>query len=101
MRSKLIRVVQNYDAVILVTKLSLYDFSVKSQYFSVHALYSVSTFHAFRLREPDFTELWSLNEKSWNFETLGTGSKGPSLSQYGATDFRRTSEEFLIIFSKV
>ena len=35
MKPKLIRVVQNYDAVILVTKLSLYDLSVRSQYFSV------------------------------------------------------------------
>ena len=42
--------------------------------------YSVSTFHTFMLREPDFNKLWSLNEISWNFETLGIGSKGPFLS---------------------
>ena len=41
--------------------------------------YSVSTFHAFMLREPDFNKLWSLNKRSWNFETLGIGSKGPFL----------------------
>ena len=35
----LIRVVQNYVAVILVTKLSLYNLSVKSQYFSVQCFH--------------------------------------------------------------
>ena len=59
MKPKLIRVVQNYDAVILVTKLSLYDLFVRS---------------------PDFNKLWSLNKRSWNFETLEIDSKGPFLS---------------------
>ena len=27
-------------------------------------LYSVSTFHVFMLREPDFNKLWSLNERT-------------------------------------
>ena len=39
MKSKLIRVVQNYDAVTLVTKLSLCDLSVRSQYFSVQCFH--------------------------------------------------------------
>ena len=42
--------------------------------------YSVSVFHAFMLRDHDFNKLWNLNERSWNFETLGIGSKGPFLS---------------------
>ena len=46
MKPKLIRVVQNYDAVILVTKLSLYDLSVRSQYFSVQR------FHISRIYAP-------------------------------------------------
>ena len=47
---------------------------------SVFFLYRVSKFYVFMLREPDFNKLWSLNERSWNFETLGIGSKGPFLS---------------------
>ena len=74
MKPKLIRVVQNYDAVILVTKLSLYDLSVRSQYFSVQR------FHVSRIYALGAWELWSLNERSWNFETLEIDSKGPFLS---------------------
>ena len=48
----------------------------------------------FSLREPKFNTLWSLNERSWNFETLGTGSKSLFLSKYDANSFPGPQVDF-------